>query len=364
MYKHSHIWINGRTVRIDSISDETETGRSPFEAATFRFIRSWFSGAKTFELTTSGSTGDPKKIIITREQMIASASLTERALSLKADTNSLLALDSNFIAGKMMIVRSFVTGMKLYAVEPSSNPLTNIPEGITVDFTAMVPLQVQTILESKHPQSLQRVKICIIGGGPMDILVEESLKNYEGEFYQTYAMTETISHIAIRKIGSERDVYHCLPTIQISADDRGCLIIEAPYLSGEIITNDIVELFNSSTFKWAGRWDNIINSGGIKVSPEKLEEEIGKLFTRINFKQPFFIYGLPDQRLGTRIVLVVQSPLPVISSLQEAIRSLTHTISPYHIPKELYEVPAFSFTPTMKIKRDESFLNAKLVSCI
>jgi o-succinylbenzoate---CoA ligase len=364
MYNHSHIWINGRTVPIEDIENQNEKPRTVFESTTFDFMRSWLHGVESFELSTSGSTGDPKKIIVTREQMIASASLTERALSLKADSNSLVALDTRFIAGKMMIVRSFVTGMKMYAVDPSSDPLTNIPAGIIIDFTAMVPLQVQTIVESKHPQSLQQVKTCIIGGGPMNTFIEERLINYDGDFYQTYGMTETISHVALRKIGNERDVYHGLPDINLAQDPRGCLIITAPYLTGQIVTNDVVELFNSSSFKWVGRWDNIINSGGIKVSPETLEAEIGKLFTRINFKQPFFIYGLPDDRLGTRIVLVVQSPLMGDLSLQDAIRSLTHTISPYLIPKELYEVPAFSFTPTMKINRGETFRNARLIGSI
>jgi o-succinylbenzoate---CoA ligase len=343
---------------------QTVSGETAFEKTTFEFIRLWLDGVETFELTTSGSTGEPKKIIITRQQMIASASLTERALALKADSNALLALDPKFIAGKMMIVRSFVTGMKMFAAEPSSNPLVNLPEAVRIDFTALVPLQLHTIVESKHPQTLHRLNTCIIGGAPMDVSIEKRLKDYRCAFYQTYGMTETISHIALRKVGSERDVYHSLPGIGLSCDDRDCLKIKAPYLPDEIITNDVVELFNSSTFKWVGRWDNIINTGGIKVSPEKLEEEIGKLFTRINFKQPFFIFGLPDQRLGNKIVLVIQSPVSDVSSLQRAVRSLTHSISSHHLPKELYEVPAFSFTSTMKVNRRESFKHARHIGSI
>ncbi len=322
------------------------------------------NGAESFQLQTSGSTGDPKKIIITREQMIGSASLTERALSLKADDTALLALDPVFIAGKMMIVRSFVTGLRMYAVEPSSNPLEKLPPEISIDFAAMVPLQVKTILESKHPQMIERVKTCIIGGAPLDKTTEEKLKHFNSSFYQTYGMTETISHIALKNLKSEDPVYNILPGITISTDNRRCLVIRAPFLKEEVVTNDVVEIFNSNTFQWIGRWDNIINSGGVKVSAEKLEEAIGKIFTRLEIHQPFFVYGAPDERFGERVVLVVQSPAPVASSLANAIHSLEHTFSPYSLPKELYEAPGFVFTSTMKVNRRDTFKTAKLIGRI
>lgn len=363
-YPHHQIWINGRYIRLKEIAEGRAHSNSYFETNTFRFISEWMNGAETFQLQTSGSTGDPKKIVVTREQMIGSASLTERALSLKADDTALLALDPVFIAGKMMIVRSFVTGLRMYAVEPSSNPLEKLPAEISITFAAMVPLQVKTILESKHPQMIERVKTCIIGGAPLDKTSEAKLKSFSTSFYQTYGMTETISHIALKNLKSGEDVYTALPGVTVSTDKRSCLVISTPFLTEQVVTNDVVEIFNNNTFHWIGRWDNIINSGGVKVSAEKLEEAIGKIFTRLEIRQPFFIYGAPDERLGERVVLVVQSPAPVASSFADAIHSLVHTFSQYSLPKELYEASEFVFTSTMKVNRRETFKSAKLISRI
>ena len=363
-YPYHTIWLNGRLVSIERVLHSHAEANSDFEHNVFLFIKAWLDDTDEFALQTSGSTGEPKTIHVTRSQMIASARATQQALGLKQDDKALVALDPKFIAGKMMLVRSFVTGMQVYATEPSSNPLHNLPSDLVIDFAAMVPLQVQAVVES-NPQLFDRVKICIVGGAAMNKALELQAAACATAFFQSYGMTETISHIALRKIGDNNsDVYTTLPGVSISTDHRDCLVIKVPYVSDEVTTNDVVEIFNSNMFRWIGRWDNIINSGGIKVSPEKLEEEIGQIFTRINFKQPFFISSVEDERLGQRVVLVVESSAPVASSLLPAIHSSIHTFSHHVLPKELYAVAAFSFTKTMKINRRESFVNARLIGRI
>lgn len=354
-YPHSDILLNGKTISIKDIINGSTAITGDFETSVCDFVRSWFAGQPTYILQTSGSTGEPKRIIVTREQMIASARLTEKALGLRSSYSALTALDTRYIAGKMMLVRSLVSGMKIVAVNPSAHPLETIGNA-GVHFAAFVPYQIQHMIESKTPHLLNQLQVCIIGGAPVSEKLENDLRKFPARCYHTYGMTETISHVALRELAPQTsEVYKGLPGVLLSTDERNCLIIEAPFLSEKVITNDVVELINTNEFRWVGRWDNVINSGGVKISPELLEKAIGNLFTRSGYHQPFFIHHHPDGRLGQRVVLVLHRPAPAISLMEQLREMIVHSFSAYHVPKEVYEAAAFHFTPTDKIDRKKTF---------
>jgi o-succinylbenzoate---CoA ligase len=361
-YPFTHIWTNGRHVSLRDIISRHVPAISGHEAEAFSFIRDWCEGRQTFELTTSGSTGAPKKIVVTRDQMRASALLTKQALDLREGYHALLGLDAKFIAGKMMLVRSFVCRMKIFVVDPCANPLIKIPVDQRIHFMALVPYQVTTILESKHPQLLESLLVAIIGGAPLDEFTYEKLTHFTPKFFLTYGMTETLSHVALRPVEKDGDLrYHTLPGITVRADDRSCLVVKTPFLDEEVITNDVVDIFNTHAFIWRGRYDNVINSGGIKLSPEIMEQKIGKIFTRLKITNRFFIHQRPDEKLGQRAVLVIEEPIPDESTRGLMIESFDKTFAPFEAPTEVYSSDAFVMTETQKINRPKSFLASRLV---
>lgn len=354
-YAFASITINGREVEIKDILGKTASSLSKFESSTFSFIQNWFGPLDTFIQPTSGSTGIPKPITITRKQMIASAQLTQQALELGTNDTSLVCLDTDYIAGKMMLVRSFVTGMKIIAVNPSLNPFAALPLNLKIDFVAMVPLQVHEVIRSAQGQLLNSVKNIIVGGAPLSVETMENLSCLSGRIFETYGMTETVSHIALRRINgpSASEYFTTLPGIKIDTDKRGCLEISAPYLDDTITTNDIIEIKEDTKFKWLGRWDNIINSGGVKIIPEKVEGEIQKLFNKLKIENKFFISSRPDPALGSKLILLIEGSLrgPIIENIKS---SLHDHLSPYEIPKEFFVNVDFVFTRNEKIIRSET----------
>ena len=354
-YSFDSITINGREIKLELILGDLATPLSTFEAATFLFIQKWFSSTNAFEQTTSGSTGVPKSILITRQQMIASAQLTAEALQLKAGETSFLCLDPAYIAGKMMLVRSFVVGMKIVAVNPSANPFDELPRNVAVDFTAIVPLQLNEIIESDQAYRLDSTKNILVGGAALNQAILKKLSKSSGRVYSTYGMTETVSHIALQAVNGPfaSEYFTVLPGIKISADERGCLEIRAPHLGEKIVTNDLVEIKNPSHFKWLGRADNIINTGGIKVIPEKIEAEIHRLFEQHKVKNKFLISGIADRMLGSKIILLIDGEL--VGFTLETLKSHLKKILPtYEIPKEIYTNINFVFTENGKINRSET----------
>ncbi|MFZ6011305.1 MAG: AMP-binding protein [Bacteroidota bacterium] len=352
-YPFSAIWINGRDVSLESIAHET--ARSDFEKNTFQFIEQWFGGQPDFTMTTSGSTGTPKPIVASKEQMTTSAKLTTQALGLKKNWNALVCLDTKYIAGKMMLVRSFVAGMKIFCVEPTANPFQKLPESLLINFTALVPYQIQNILET-NAKPLNEVDRIIIGGAPLDADTRMKLDDHSSPCYATYGMTETLSHVALQRLnGPEKQNYfQTLPDISIRSDQRGCLAIKTSFLSDEIITNDIVEIISPKQFRWLGRWDNVINSGGIKVIPEKIEEKLEEIFRRLNIKNRFFIHGIPDRVLGHKVVLVLEGHSGLPGLLERVQNDLRLSFTAYEIPREILIVPQFWLTSTGKINRLKS----------
>jgi o-succinylbenzoate---CoA ligase len=352
----SRIWINGRHVYMDKILHDREPARSEFEEATFSFIRDWVSGEENFELTTSGSTGKPKTISLSRYQMMVSARRTADKINLQKNSRALICLDPRFIAGKMMLARCLTLGIRIMALDPTANPLTKIPVDKCVQFTAFVPYQVQAVLESKHPHLLNNLDKVLIGGAPLSQALHEQLDIYQCECYETYGMTETVSHIALRLVNTKlkQPYFETLPGIQISLDDRGCLVISADYLPEPVVTNDLAEIIGEGKFLWSGRWDTVINTGGVKVMPEKVEKEVEAIFRKNNLRHRFFIAALPDEKLGQKVVLVLEGVQFSSELINQSLMALRSVLSPYEVPKEVYSIPQFVTTETQKIDRNQT----------
>ncbi|MCL6461910.1 MAG: AMP-binding protein [Flavobacterium micromati] len=306
----------------------------PFEKAMGDFLLDWFDAKSYLELNTSGTTGTPKTIKIEKQAMINSALASGDFFDLKPGNTALHCLPTNFIAGKMMLVRAFILGLDIDFVSPSSRPLLN--KDRSYDFAAMVPLQVQNSIAE-----LFKVKKMIVGGAKMNHELESQLANLKTEVYETYGMTETITHIAAKRVGEE--AFSLLPNVKISIDDRNCLVIDAPNISNElIVTNDLVSLIDEDHFVFIGRIDNLINSGGIKLVPEKIED---KLSQKIHSR--FFVAGMKDEDLGEKLVLIIEG------EQQDLDNSIFKKLDKYERPKEIFYVKKFAETENGKIKRKE-----------
>ena len=311
------------------------------EIAIGKFISEWLDENDFITVKTSGSTGVPKEIKLLKKHVSNSANATVTYFDLKENTKAFLCLSSEYIAGKMMLVRAMIGGWDLHTSSPEKNPLENSDENF--DFTAMVPYQVFHSLADLHT-----VKKLIVGGGGVSLELEQQLQKVTTQVFATYGMTETISHIAVRPLnGKEKSaIFAALPQVNFSQTEEGCLQIHAPEISEElVVTNDVVELLSPTSFKFLGRIDNVINTGGVKVHPEIVEE---KLSFHIN--QPFFIASEKDNALGERIILIIESE----TQLQlEDFSKAFETLSAYEKPKKAYTIPQFIYTETGKVKRTE-----------
>lgn len=312
------------------------------------FLKEWFNNKLFVKVNTSGSTGIPKEIKLKKRQMLNSANATASFLQLKENTTALLCLSSSFIAGKMMWVRALTLGWHLDVVSVDSNPLALNSK--SYDFTAMVPMQVSNSIDQ-----LFRVKKIIIGGGVVSENLQNKLQSISAKAYATYGMTETITHIAIKKLNKfnedNMDSFEVLPSVSIESDSRGCLVIDAPLIADEkIITNDLVTIISNNRFKWLGRYDSIINSGGVKLIPEEIEKKISNIIT-----ERFFVASLPDTKLGEKLILVVEGDKNRITSKIDILAFIGSTeLTTYEIPKEIHFVSKFSMTETGKIMRSST----------
>ncbi|WP_128332095.1 AMP-binding protein [Apibacter sp. HY039] len=306
------------------------------------FLKDWYNNSETIVTQTSGSTGIPKDIVLTKSAMTESASLTGKYLNLSSGDTALLCMPSLYIAGKMMLVRSIVWNLKLYCIEPSSYPLKNTDKKFT--FSAMTPMQVEKSLEK-----IENIDKLIVGGAQIPSSLLSKLKFLNTDVYESFGMTETISHIALKKVSGNSPCtsFQLLPNTKIRVDRRGCLCIQPSFLSEEIITNDLVSLVSDREFEWQGRIDNIINSGGIKIFPEKVEKQLKSIINR-----EFIISSREDAVLGKKVILIVEGD--VIPELKEIVSQFTFD-SKYEKPKEIIYVNQFERTKTGKIIRNKIF---------
>ncbi|WP_066629237.1 AMP-binding protein [Labilibacter marinus] len=337
--KYSSIRLNGVLRKGEDLISFCEKGLKQSDIPewlkdVYQFILEWVSSDEYIIAHTSGSTGQPKKVKLEKKHMIASAKKTIDYFALTPEKTALLCLSANYIAGKMMLVRAFVGGFNLWVVEPSGTPLKGISESL--DFLAMVPLQVFNSLADFSVQ----IKNVIIGGGAVSNELKGELLRLPTMFYETYGMTETVSHVAIKKISAHSTTFKAMPNVKFDTDERGCLKIMAPDISEQtIVTNDIVRLTNDQEFQFLGRYDNIINTGGVKVIPEEVEAKLAP-----QIMVPFLVSAVPDNRLGEKLVLVIEES----SELNDLDYS---ELSKFETPRDIIAIQAFPLTDTGKIKR-------------
>lgn len=350
-YPHKTLLLNGRRVSIQKIIDETILGDTPFEISTLLFIKNWFIGQEKFLLKTSGSTGIPKKITATRKQLESSAKLTLQTLELKRGGKIFLCIDTQYIGGMMMLVRAFINSMKIEAAEPTS--IKRYAKMPTVDLAAFVPIQIQTFLKAKKAiKNFNSLKNVIIGSAPLNDRESLLLSKCNTNIFATYGMTETLSHIALKRISpTQETIFRVLPTIKIKIDKSNCLVIKTPFLKKEIYTNDMVEIIKKDSFKWLGRFDNVINSGGVKVIPEQLELAIQKIAKLHAITNRFYLKGEGDKKLGEKIILIIEGKKlnPTLEKL--FLSELKAKLPSYHAPKKIRYVQQFTVVNN-KIKRE------------
>ncbi len=267
------------------------------------FIEKWESQNDYIIVFTSGSTGQPKQLKLKKSAMIASAKATGHFFNFRKGENILLNLSPTYIGGMMQIVRAWVFEMNLIVGSLDRNPLLYLGH-IKIDFAAFVPLQVEAILAEKSTFKIyQTLRNVIIGGAPIDNLLNNKILKCSNKNYATFGMTETISHIALKRIDKNILYYTALPSVNFSTDARGCLVISAPnIIDTKISTNDKVELIDMQHFNWIGRIDFVINSGGVKIQPELVEKKINDLLI-----DRFYIIGEPSEEYGEQVVLVIES---------------------------------------------------------
>ena len=324
---------------IKSLFPQTE-----FEEKVISFLKEWYSDSKTVSVQTSGSTGTPKIFEIEKERMLHSAKMTCDILRLQKGDSALLCLPIEYISGKMKVVTAIERSLKLGIKTPSSTPLSDLNEEI--DFCAMSPLQVENSLDQIH-----FIKNIIIGGAAVSEnlkkKITQTLKHSITQtlVYETYGMSETLSHIALKEIFPIPEAhFKVLGNVEISLDERKCLQIFAPKLNPERLqTNDLVELKNEREFRFLGRIDHVINSAGLKIYPEELESLVKK-----EISNELIFLGIKDERFGQKLILVIEGEKTEM--LENKLSTIIYPSKNHH-PKEILFLEKFPRIPNGKIDR-------------
>lgn len=318
----------------------------PFEKSIGDFLMDWLDQNDHIKVTTSGSTSRPKSMRLKKQHMVNSALSSGDFFGISVGDSALHCLPADFIAGKMMLVRAMMLGLEIDLVEPSLNPLEKVEKNY--DFAAMTPLQLHNALPK-----LDSIKKLIVGGAPVSRDLIEDIQEVSTLIFETYGMTETVTHIAARQLNHFRNAeevenswFRVLPNVKIKTDDRGCLVINAPHITkGTIVTNDLVNIRDEKEFEWLGRYDNVVNSGGVKLIPELIEEKFSQ-----SLDKRFFVSGLPDKELGQKLVMVIEDDPEKEAHYQDILKSVKG-LDKYEMPKSLFFTTAFEETENGKVIR-------------
>ena len=346
---HSKFKLNGVHYSYDDLKEVAYSfikEGEPFEKVIGDFLTDWLSASEYITAYTSGTTDTPKEIQLSKQHMVNSAINTADFFDLEPGNSALHCLPGNYIAGKMMLVRAIAFGLEIDLTEPTASPIFDYDK--TYDFSAMVPLQLSHMVDY-----IGNIKNILVGSAVVSNKLKARIQKCPGNIFETYGMTETCTHIAARRLNNfdrsplPEDQWHlftALPNVNISQDLRGCLVIDAPYISTrEIITNDIIKIHSDRTFDWLGRMDNMINSGGVKLYPEVIENKLSK-----HLMQRFFVASKADELLGQKLILVVEGKSNSVD------KSVFTDLDKYEIPKEIYYLPKFIETFSGKIQRTET----------
>lgn len=309
------------------------------------FTYDFLSPSPLIEVKTSGSTGIPKRVLVEKSRMRASAGMTCDFLQLKSGDTALLCMSLDYIAGKMMVVRALERGLKLIEVPPSGHPFADIArKNVSLAFAAVVPLQLyNTLLVEEEREALMNTRHVIVGGGAVSPEVEKQLRSFPNAVWSTYGMTETLSHIAMRRLSGESasEWYTPMPGVSLTQDQDGCLVINAPALNPETLkTNDIVLLRPDGRFRILGRRDNVICSGGVKLQIEEIEQELMQYLS-----SPFIITKAADEKFGEIVVLLTEG-----NTLQ-AECEIPEMRNRFSKPKKIFHIDKIPQTETGKPAR-------------
>ena len=308
------------------------------------FLEKWFDASPVITVHTSGSTGTPKELVVRKDRMMQSARLTCEFLNLQAGDTALLCMNLRYIGAMMVVVRSLVAGLNLIVRPASGHPLSDIEEPLR--FAAMVPLQVyNTLRVPEEKERLEQTDILIIGGGAVDDTLEAEISALPTAVYSTYGMTETLSHIALRRLNGETASkhYYPFPSVELSLSAESTLVIKAPLICGEVLqTNDIACIYPDGSFTIAGRKDNVINSGGIKIQAEEMEKRL-----RPFIPVPFVVTSVPDPRLGQALTLLIAGQVDA----RELESKLQTVLDAYHRPRHIFMTESIPQTENGKTDR-------------
>ena len=299
---------------IESLKDNTDY---------YNFLTSWFDENDFILAKTSGSSGTPKEIKLKKIDLISSSKLTGEYFNLKPGDKVINCLPLEYIAGKMMLVRSLVLGLDLYLFPVNSSPIKQIQKNY--DLIAFTPIQ----LENSIP-FIEKIKKVLVGGSPVQETLKEKILNSKSTVYETYGMTETITHIAAKNLSIGEKEFTSLPGVEIGKRNN-CLFIKPNHLSIEMVqTNDVVEFTKKNKFLLIGRKDFIINSGGVKLNPEAIEKKLAKYIST-----DFVISSIDNSKFGEVVTLVFKKNIP-----DNYNKAFTH-LSKYEIPKEVLVIDNF-----------------------
>ncbi|MCH8535947.1 MAG: AMP-binding protein [Flavobacteriaceae bacterium] len=353
---HPHFKLNGVNYSADelySVAYSYIKEGKDYEELIGNFLLDWLNeNYSEIKLRTSGTTGAPKPIFVKKTKMKASALATQKRFKLPSKTKALLCIPANYVAGRMMLVRAMVLGWELTVVEPQSKALTNVEE--TYDFCALTPHQLSNSLDK-----INLIKKIIVGGAPVNNGLLQKIQGAKAKIYETYGMTETITHIATRRINSMKTTdekpFKALKNVTFSLSDANCLVIHAPKIIDEpVVTKDVVDLIHPTAFFWKGRLDNVINSGGVKLHPEAIEKKIQKVVA-----QRFFLAGLDDDQLGQKLCLFIEDHKELdVNLVKKTLEKAS--LESLEFPKAIFVMEDFIETRTGKIDRKaclDKFMN-------
>ncbi len=317
-----------------------------YEKVTGNFLIDWLNNDDYLNVNTSGSTGQPKTIKLLKQAMVNSAIATGDFFGLEPGDTAIDCLPSYYIAGKMMLVRAMILGLEIDCVEPSAHPIFDYEK--KYDFCAMIPLQLNHTINYT-----ENIKTIIVGGSKVTKPLLEKIERSNSRFYETYGMTETVTHVAVRqlesKVGKRDSSFKALPNVTFKKDERNCLIISASKLVNEdLVTNDSIDLISDTSFNLLGRFDNVVNSGGVKLFPEQIEEKLQPVID-----ERFIIAGEEDHTLGEKLILIVENPRDSAESIGNRIKYLKG-LTKFEVPKEIYTIDKFKETVNGKIQRKET----------
>lgn len=336
---HPKFRLNGIAYDLESLliyADTLYLSSDPTQKDLGIFLTQWLSDSNTISLQTSGSTGEPKQITADKSKLIASAKATIKFLNLQPQQTALLCLPLQYIGGKMMLIRAMVGGLWIDVASPTATPFSGTKP---YDFAAVTPYQLQHALSDLH-----HIGQLLVGGAAVSAKLANAVKGVGTQVYETYGMTETFSHVALKNLSLGATDFHGLRGVSFTVEDE-CLVVHAPHLTDKPIrTNDVVKLISDSSFMWLGRADHVINSGGIKLLPEQIEKQLYQLFD-----VPLMVFGMPDETLGQSLSVVFEGALP--DSAREIIKN-SKLLSKYEKPKHLCVLSQF-------IRRNDKLMRHK-----